>query len=863
MELKPYQKNVISDLWEYLKLSENDYIEWYNQFWSEKWLPINPIDPKSLPSYQDTIQWCPHVCLKVPTAWWKTFIACNALKTIFENYPKVKEKVVVWLVPSNTILNQTIKNLSDSDHPYNQKIRSLFNWRFEVFTKEQLLNWTGFNLTSIQEQLNILVLSFASLRAKDKESRKLHQENWNLSSFQNDSRFNESYIDWVDVTSLSNILYNLNPVVIIDESHNAESDLSIDMLKTLNPSFILDLTATPKKNSNIISYVSAIELKKENMVKLPVIAYNMQDREEVITSAIDMQRNLESIAIENEKKSWEYIRPIVIFQAQPKNWNEDESTYTKIKENLIKLNIPEKQIAIQTATIKELNNVDLLSKDCEIRYIITINALKEWWDCPFAYVLASLANKSSEVDVTQILWRILRQPFTKKYEDDLLNMSYVFTASQKFHETLDSIIEWLNHAWFSKIRFRVSEKEEDNEWLNEFVIAHDESNFSNNSENETEERDFSKIHINSSSDRLKNIQTIAIEKNREFEEQIAENSDSNFFWTWLEEKIAQYQMDSKYKNDALNIKIPRFYMKVENWLFEDENGEKLVEKVDLYKDFKLLEQDSKFDFEDYDNTNIKQIDVAESNWEYTPRYSNANSSIRKKIVNYLKWLSSEKQIDALVDIVFDKVRDENTIPQQDLKKYIRRVIEWFSADQLESMKEHSEVYALQIRRKIGRLKDNYAKKYLENSLISGKIYCKDSWTFPIAINPTRTTEWITKSLYEVEWDVNDFERQVIDKIANSENIERWHRNLERKWFYINGQINHYPDFIVKTKKWNILMIETKWDDRDNSDSMNKIQLWELRDKYAWNQYKYFMVFENNALDWAKTVDDFMRLLKDL
>lgn len=862
MELKKYQKVVISDLWKYLELSDKDYIEWYNQLWAEKWFPINPIDPKSLPLYQDTIKWCPHVCLKVPTAWWKTFIACNALKTIFENYPKVKEKVVVWLVPSNTILNQTIKNLSNPDHPYNQKIRSLFNWRFEVFTKEQLLNWTWFNLTSIQEQLNILVLSFASLRTKDKESRKLHQENGNLSSFQNDSRFNESYVDWIDVTSLSNILYNLNPVVIIDESHNAESDLSVDMLKTLNPSFILDLTATPKKNSNIISYVSAIELKKENMVKLPVIAYNMQDREEVITSAIDMQRKLESIAIENEKNWWEYIRPIVIFQAQPKNWNEDESTYTKIKENLIKLNIPEEQIAIQTATIKELNNVDLLSKDCEIRYIITINALKEWWDCPFAYVLASLANKSSEVDVTQILWRILRQPFTKKYEDDLLNMSYVFTASQKFHETLDSIIEWLNHAWFSKIRFRVSEKE-DNEWLNEFVIAHDESNSSNNSENETEERDFSKIHINSSSDRLKNIQTIAIEKNREFEEQIAGNPDSNFFWIWLEEKIAQYQMDSKYKNDTLNIKIPRFYMKVENWLFEDENGEKLVEKVDLYKDFKLLEQDSKFDFEDYDNTNIKQIDVAESNGEYTPRYSNANSSIRKKIVNYLKGLSSEKQIDALVDIVFDKVRDENTIPQQDLKKYIKRVIEWFSPDQLESMKEHSEVYALQIRRKIGRLKDNYAKKYLENSLISGKIYCKDSWTFPIAINPTRTTEWITKSLYEVEWDVNDFERQVIDKIANSENVERWHRNLERKWFYINGQINHYPDFIVKTKKWNILMIETKWDDRDNSDSMNKIQLWELWDKYAWNQYKYFMIFENNALDWAKTVDDFMRLLKDL
>ena len=57
--------------------------------------------------------------------------------------------------------------------------------------------------------------------------------------------------------------------------------------------------------------------------------------------------------------------------------------------------IPAEHIAIRTADVNELKNVDLLSPDCPVRYIITVNALKEGWDCPFAYILASLANKTS------------------------------------------------------------------------------------------------------------------------------------------------------------------------------------------------------------------------------------------------------------------------------------------------------------------------------------------------------------------------------------------------------------------------------------------------------------------------------------
>ena len=42
-----------------------------------------------------------------PTGGGKTFMACSAVKRIFDHLPADKPKVVVWLVPSDSILTQT------------------------------------------------------------------------------------------------------------------------------------------------------------------------------------------------------------------------------------------------------------------------------------------------------------------------------------------------------------------------------------------------------------------------------------------------------------------------------------------------------------------------------------------------------------------------------------------------------------------------------------------------------------------------------------------------------------------------------------------------------------------------------------
>ena len=362
MELKTYQRQVIADLNRYLESlgDTKDYIASFRLFWQEKGAP-------TLGSYQDVLPGVPNLCFKVPTGGGKTFLACNAVRPVFDALPFTKTKAVVWLVPSDAILTQTVKALKDPRHPYRQKIDVDFGGRVEVYTKQELLNGQNFNPTAVTEQLSIMVLSYDSFRGRGKESLKAYQENSNLAAFAKVLGTPENPIEKADETALFQVINQLNPLVVVDESHHARSELSIEMLANFNPCFVLDLTATPKKKSNIISFVDAARLKKANMVKLPVIVYNRKSQADVYGDAIAIRAKLEAQAKREQETSGRYIRPIVLFQAQPRN-NADSTTYEKIKKTLVDGGIAEREIAIKTGDKDELKNVDLLShRECPER----------------------------------------------------------------------------------------------------------------------------------------------------------------------------------------------------------------------------------------------------------------------------------------------------------------------------------------------------------------------------------------------------------------------------------------------------------------------------------------------------------------
>ena len=142
----------------------------------------------------------------------------------------------------------------------------------------------------------MFVLSYDSFRTSKKEGRKAYQENGYLAEFAKWMDDPSVLLADTDETALIQVIRYLNPVVIVDESHHATSDLSVEMLQNFNPSFVFDLTATPKKKSNIISFVDAARLKKANMVKLPVIVYNRKSQADVYGDAIAIRAKLEAQA---------------------------------------------------------------------------------------------------------------------------------------------------------------------------------------------------------------------------------------------------------------------------------------------------------------------------------------------------------------------------------------------------------------------------------------------------------------------------------------------------------------------------------------------------------------------------------------
>lgn len=739
-----------------------------------------------------------------------------------------------------------------------------------------MLQGSNFNPTVVKDQLSIFVMNFSSLRANNKEDRKVFQENGQLESFVSQYKNSEHVLSGVDDTALINVLRSLNPVLVVDESHNAESDLSVDMLKNLNPSFILDLTATPKDNSNIVSLVPAIELKKEHMVKLPVIVYNNHDKTEVINNALHLQRKLENLAKKQEAEGGKYIRPIVLFQAQPKT-KDDNTTFEILKNQLLDLGIPESHIKIKTANIDELKGIDLMSKECEVRYIITINALKEGWDCPFAYILASLADKSSSVDVEQILGRVLRQPYVQKHKAFQLNLSYVLTASAKFSETLQSIVKGLQESGFSEKDYRKVDNMTEDEKKTVAIDPVESFLFpEQQTEQQVETIDKNRVTFNPNTSEeetettsvITEIETIAEEQNRQLEEQIKEQEkqpvDENIFQE-MGAKVKRYKVKESNKDFIDKIEFPQFFIKVTaSDIFGTE--EELLNRESLLKYFKLSDEDIKIDF-DQISSDLYKIDLEESKKnEYRPSFTKIEDNmVKDPIAEYILAKPKDKQITDITHQIMQIIGNMYPIPDQEIKVYIGRILNSMSTEQLRDILVRKWSYTDKIKGKIRQLADSYAEGRFMDLLKSKKISAKANWRLGKQIVPGNIGSSIGNSLYEREGSMNGFEERVAMEIGTSSNVAFWHRNLERsKGFYINGfKSNHYPDFIVHTKSGKTILIETKGDHLDGSDSEAKCRLGNEWERQAGQDFSYFMVFDKKEIKGAYTLDKAKELISKM
>jgi type III restriction enzyme len=395
--------------------------------------------------YQPIFGDAPSACLRVPTGGGKTLLAAHAVAIAGKALLDTDAPVALWLTPSDAIRTQTLEGLSNAHHPYRQALGQHFGDRVLVCDLESLQTISA---QDVGKACIVVVATIQAFNVSDTAKRNVYSFFEELAPHFTDlppnatealekvtaeDLQNQPFLTPADIGrvkySVANWLHRQRPIVIVDEAHNSRTDRFFKSLGRLNPSGVIELTATPVAGNNVLYSVAAAELKAEQMIKLPIVLAEHPDGwQACLRDALLTRANLETVA----QKEADYVRPIVLIQAEPKG---GDATVDVVRTHMIEeLNTPEHQIAVATGTQKELDGINLFDPACPIRYVITVEALKEGWDCSFAYVLASLQSVKSAKDVEQLLGRVLRMPYAKTRQQEALNKAYAHIVAANFAE---------------------------------------------------------------------------------------------------------------------------------------------------------------------------------------------------------------------------------------------------------------------------------------------------------------------------------------------------------------------------------------------------------------------------------------------
>jgi type III restriction enzyme len=425
----------------------------------------------------------PNFCMKVPTGGGKTFLACHAIDQINQHFLKRKTGLVLWIVPTNQIYRQTLATLKDRAHPYRQVLDLSSGNRTQILEKA-----SNFTPEDVQEKLCVMLLMLPSANRKAKETLKIFQDAGGYERFfplEDDfKRQAELYalVPNLDIygmpgkhlglqikTSLGNTLRTLRPLVILDEGQKAYSEGAQSTINGFNPRIIVELSATPPPGANKLVEITGQELNREQMIKLDIHLVNKQSTkwQDTLMHSVRKQQELEAAARDHVANAGIYIRPICLIQVERTGRDQRGAGYIHAedaKEYLLKeCGIDPSNVAIKSSDKDDIEGLNLYARDCEIRYIITKQALQEGWDCSFAYILAILTNPGSANSLTQLVGRILRQPNARKTGVKALDECYVFCFRQNASGLMKSIKTGLEGEGLGDLTGRVAVSAEDDE----------------------------------------------------------------------------------------------------------------------------------------------------------------------------------------------------------------------------------------------------------------------------------------------------------------------------------------------------------------------------------------------------------------
>lgn len=469
LTLKHYQTEALDVLSRFFDLARGATSEAaldvaFRQTLTEQELPASAIPPYLSQGFAGT----PYVCLRIPTGGGKTLLGTHAIACAARHYTGQERPVALWLVPTNTIRQQTLNALRQPGHPYREALEQHFGvdgLRVIDITECEQLRPQDFGGKTI-----VVVGTLQTLRVEDTSGRdvyaykeafephfarapQLPDEMAGFERVEEKDLAAQPYLARADLgkvkRSFANLMYWHRPVVIIDEAHNARGALSYETFARLRPAALIEMTATPVRKgahrSNVLYHVSAEALKAEQMIKLPIVLQAHPNWQEAVRDALLTRKRLAAEAAGED----DYLRPILLLQAEDKA---GEVTVEKLRAHLIEQeHVATASIAVATGTQRELDGVNLFDPACPVEVVITVEALKEGWDCSFAYVFCSLQKIGSSKDMEQLLGRVLRMPYARRRKSDLLNRAYAHVASAQTMQVANALADKLVAMGFEEL----------------------------------------------------------------------------------------------------------------------------------------------------------------------------------------------------------------------------------------------------------------------------------------------------------------------------------------------------------------------------------------------------------------------------
>jgi type III restriction enzyme len=786
----------------------------------------------------------PYVCLRLPTGGGKTLLSAHTVKIAGDAYLEREFPLVLWLVPTNTIRAQTLETLKKPDHPNYEALRDAFGGRIRVFDIADFIQITPADL---QTRTCVFVATMQTLRVTNTEGRKVYAHNENLephfstvpASTPGLERIEEGESKGQIKFSFRNLLALHRPLVIVDEAHNNTSPLSIEVLQRVNAACVVEFTATPASDSNVLHNVSATELKAEEMIKLPIRLTEHRSWEDAVRDSILERKRLQDIAAADS----DYIRPVILFQAEERG---REVTKEVLLNYLLQQeNIPREKIAVVTGDQKELDGINLFARECPVDFVITVEALKEGWDCSFAYVFCSAASVNSKKDVEQILGRVLRMPYAKRRKEADLNRAYAHVSRSSWPNAVRQL-----HDRLVDMGFEDSEADAFIEKQSELGVtggagpmypeappptvlelAEDLSSFNFG----PTEGDGIKIEKTEEGSRVTLTGNVAEEAAARLAAAITSGDIRANFEAGVRRHKVVWQIHASPAKRGVRFVVPQLCFTFDGALelaekeaFLDANGWSLLDypaelsetefgltetgvqwEIDLSSAGKITER-AVGKAEQYD------LDLVDTGWTQNELY---------------RWLERKvRQLD---------------ITQSEMLEFVRRTMVFLIEKRtlpLTALVRWRFILAKVLSGKIGRYREQASRDCYQQTLFGPEAAVETSFTFEFGFTPDGyAPHWtyaghphqFQKHYYAAPGELNNKgeEYECAKALDMTEKVKHWVRNLDRRGFWLPlAKGKFYPDFVAELTDGRILALEHKGKvyatNDDSKEKCNIGEFWE-------------------------------------